>query len=82
MDEEIFLKYCEIFIKEVNIKRKEHNYDGWAILFTNGHNSRCNEEVISLLKDNRIHLMIFPHCTHLIQPLDLTVFGEFKKHIN
>ncbi len=26
--------------------------------------------------------MIFPHCTHLIQPLDLTVFGEFKKHIN
>ncbi|KZR99216.1 Uncharacterized protein APZ42_005006, partial [Daphnia magna] len=43
------------------------------------HSSHLDFSVIKFAKENGIHLLTFPpHCSHRLQPLDITVFGPFK----
>jgi hypothetical protein len=38
-----------------------------------------NLDVVSLAKSNGVHLLTFPpHCSHRLQPLDVSVYGPFK----
>lgn len=43
--------------------------------------SHLSVEALSAAKENGITLLTFPpHCTHKLQPLDLSLFGPFKTH--
>ncbi|XP_033106069.1 uncharacterized protein LOC117108217 [Anneissia japonica] len=49
------------------------------ILFVDGHASHLNIETAKFCRDNKIILYCFPsHCSHILQPLDLSVFGSLK----
>ena len=50
-----------------------------VILFFDGHHSHMSLELIEMARTNNIHLVCFPpHCTHILQPLDVSVFGPLK----
>ena len=50
-----------------------------VILFFDGHHSHLSIKLIELARNNNVHLVCFPpHTTHLIQPLDVGVFGPMK----
>ena len=50
-----------------------------VILFFDGHQSHMSLALIEMARANSIHLVCFPpHCTHIIQPLDVSVFGPVK----
>ena len=52
---------------------------GPVILFLDGHNSHTALELISRAKAKKITIYCLPpHTTHLLQPLDLAVFGPLK----
>ena len=54
-----------------------------AILLMDGHSTRLNEEIIRKLLSEHVSVAIFPaHSSHLLQPLDLCPFGEFKKKLS
>ena len=45
------------------------------ILFLDGHNSHISVEVINLAIQNKITLIcLIPHSTHVLQPLDVSMF--------
>ena len=50
-----------------------------VVLIFDGHHSHISIELIELAQRNRIHLLCLPpHSTHLLQPLDIAVFGPMK----
>ena len=49
------------------------------ILFFNGHHSHISIKLIEEARANKVHLICFPpHTTHILQPLDVSVFGSVK----
>jgi hypothetical protein len=51
------------------------------LLIADGHSSHITGNMISLFIDNNIDLLILPpHCSHMLQPLDVGVFGPMKKY--
>ena len=50
-----------------------------VILFFDGHHSHLSIKLIELARAHNVHLFCFPpHCTHILQPLDVAVFGPVK----
>ncbi len=50
-----------------------------VLLIFHGHHSHISLALIELARDNNIHLLCLPpHSTHLLQPLDVEVFGPVK----
>ena len=50
-----------------------------VILFFDGHHSHMSINLIKLAQTSNIYLVCLPpHTTHLIQPLDVGVFGPMK----
>ena len=46
-----------------------------------GHTSHLSIEVIEKARENDIHFLCLPsHCTHLLQPLDVSVMSSLKMH--
>ena len=44
-----------------------------------GHASHLSIDVIEKARSNDIHLLSIPaHCTHILQPLDVSVMGSLK----
>ncbi|GAB0086563.1 HTH CenpB-type DNA-binding domain [Sergentomyia squamirostris] len=61
-------------------KHAKPSKDNPVLLLMDNHSSHTSLEAIKYCRDSGIHLLSFPpHCTHKIQPLDLTVFGPFKE---
>lgn len=51
------------------------------LLIADGHASHITANMIALCIENNIDLLILPpHCSHLLQPLDVGVFGPLKKY--
>ena len=49
------------------------------LLIVDGHNSHFSPEFISFCSEHRIHLFcIPPHTTHLLQSLDVGLFGPLQ----
>ena len=49
------------------------------VLFFDGQHSHIILELLKVARSNNIHLVCLPpHITHLIQPLDVSVFGPIK----
>lgn len=53
------------------------------IVFLDGHTSHINLAVAEFCRDHSIILFCFPpHASHVLQPLDVTIFGPLKKKWN
>jgi hypothetical protein len=50
------------------------------LLFMDGHYSHITGDIIALCMENDINLLILPpHCSHPLQPLDIGVYGPLKR---
>ena len=50
------------------------------LLIMDNHISHLDFQAVTFAKDNGIILLTLPpHCSHALQPLDVTVYGPFKK---
>lgn len=60
---------------------RQKSGDKPRLLIADGHSSHITGNMISLCIDNNIDLLILPpHCSHMLQPLDVGVFGPMKKY--
>jgi hypothetical protein len=76
INQEMFEKYFEHIIPLLPTKRP-------LIFLLDGHNSHFTFKTLSLAAENDIKIFCFPsHLTHLLQPLDVGVFGPFKQKYN
>ncbi|XP_029173512.1 uncharacterized protein LOC114942336 [Nylanderia fulva] len=74
MTSDQFLKYMEHFIKYTGA-----NKDSPTLLLLDNHTSHLSIDTLELALDHGITMLSFPpHCTHRMQPLDVSVFGPFK----
>lgn len=77
MDPETFLDYLKKVVKPY-LSRNDIT-DGFLLLVDN-HWSHTSLEVAEYCRDNQIHLLcLYPNSTFILQPLDVGVFGAFKK---
>lgn len=78
MDRNNFLVYLKHFIKETRSSTENK-----VLLILDNHDSHCSVDVVNYAKENGVEMLtIPPHCSHRIQPLDITCFGPFKNHYN
>lgn len=74
MTSEEFSKYMQHFIKHTGA-----NAESPSLLLLDNHTSHLSIEALDLAIKHGITMLSFPpHCTHRMQPLDITVFGPFK----
>lgn len=53
------------------------------LLLLDNHVSHRTLDVLTYCQDNGIHMLSFPpHCSHRLQPLDVAVFGPWRKAAN
>ncbi|XP_045457548.1 MFS-type transporter clz9-like [Melitaea cinxia] len=72
--EESFYRSMIHFIKYV--KPSEENL---CLLLCDNHSSHITIDIVTLARDNHITILTFPpHCSHRLQPLDVSVYGPFK----
>ena len=63
-----------IFIPEIAPQLNQHRF-----LLLDGHGSHVDVEFLWLCKQNKVELLFLPrHATHILQPLDLSVFSVVK----
>ena len=67
-NQELYTQWFKFFIEKIPPARP-------VLLIEDGHSSHISLDVIGLAPDNGIHLLCLPaHTTHLLQPLDVSVF--------
>ncbi|XP_018308648.1 uncharacterized protein [Mycetomoellerius zeteki] len=78
MKEEHFIKYCQHFFRYVGPSKEK-----LVLLLLDNHESHLSIEALDYLKENGIIVLSFPHrCSHMLQPLDRSVYGPLKKYVN
>lgn len=74
---ELFLKVLEHVAKHTR-----SSIDLPILLIMDNHESHCNLDVIQYARNNGIVILtIPPHCSHRLQPLDVSILGPFKRHL-
>ncbi|XP_031639161.1 uncharacterized protein LOC116351222 [Contarinia nasturtii] len=74
MQQNEFVKYIRHFLKYVNSSRQKP-----ILLLLDNHTSHLSIEAIDLALENGIIMLTFPpHCSHKMQPLDVSVYGPLK----
>jgi len=54
--------------------------DRWRMLILDGHGSHIDLEFLWICKQNKVRLLFLPaHSSHILQPLDLSVFSVVKR---
>ena len=67
--------FCNVFLPAV----EDIRHTGPVVLFLDGHQSHTTLGLVEEAQDKGIVLYTFPpHTTHLLQPLDVGVFGPLK----
>ena len=57
--------------------------DNPAILVMDNHESHVTLETIDVARENGLVILSFPpHCSHRMQPLDVSIYGPFKRYYN
>lgn len=52
-----------------------------VVVFLDGHKSHLSLHLSNFCRDNKIILVaLYPNSTHILQPLDVAVFGPMKKN--
>lgn len=74
INQDIFCHWLDFFIQNVPSARP-------ILLIYDGHASHLSIEVIEKARAHYIHLLCLPsHCTHILQPLDVSVMSSLKCH--
>ena len=75
MKQDIFPQVLKHFIDNMTVSK-----DQPGVLIMDNHNSHITLEGVELAKNNGLDLLTLPpHCSHKLQPLNVGVFGAFKK---
>jgi len=78
-DDELALEWLRHFDKHT--KDQEGGASRTRLLILDGHRSHITLEFCQYAIDNNIELLCFPsHTTHLLQPLDVGLFGPLQKY--
>lgn len=78
MSAELFKDFLIHFVKNTRCSREKP-----IILLLDNHDSHRSIENLDFCKANGITVVSFPpHCSHKLQPLDKSVYGPLKKHVN
>ena len=73
---EIFSQYMQEHLIKYLPARSENSY---ALVLYDGHKSHVSLPLIEWAKQNYIILFVLPpHCSHLLQPLDVSCYGPFE----
>ena len=71
------------FALEHIIKHTNCSKDNPILLLLDNHDSHVSIDVINKARENGVCMLTFPpHCSHRLQPLDLSVFAPFKARYN
>jgi len=79
---EIFLNYfLSVIIPYINASRSNFNLDqSTALILMDNCRAHITENLNQICSQNNILILTFPpHTSHLLQPLDLVIFGLFKR---
>ncbi|CAM4570323.1 unnamed protein product [Leuciscus chuanchicus] len=69
---ELFLKWLDHFIKYAPPARP-------LVLIMDQHETHCGRQIIDVCRENQIEILLLPpHTTHMLQPLDISVFNPLK----
>jgi len=78
INEENFLLYLAHFVKNVR-----PSLTNCILLLLDNHDSHLSIDALDFAKKNGIVMLSFPpHCSHKMQPLDVSVYGPLKKYLN
>ncbi|ESO05351.1 hypothetical protein HELRODRAFT_145888, partial [Helobdella robusta] len=73
-DSECFMKWLNHFTFIVKPSKKDKH-----LIFLDEHHSHKTLEAVTFCRENGIELITFPpHCTHKMQPLDVSFFKGLK----
>ena len=65
------------------MEMNEEESKRYAVLIVVNHSSRLNSYAIEYLIMHRIHILTLPaHCTHVLQPIDISIASSFKSFLN
>ena len=68
--------FDEIFLKHAN------SIEGPKVLIFDGHRSHITLNIVESARNNNIHIILLPpHTTHVLQPLDVAVFKPVKTEL-
>uniref|UniRef100_A0A4W5MFY0 HTH CENPB-type domain-containing protein n=1 Tax=Hucho hucho TaxID=62062 RepID=A0A4W5MFY0_9TELE len=72
MDAELFLKWLVFFVKHAPKERP-------LVLVVDHHKTHVSREVVKFCRENQVEVVCLPaNTTHVLQPLDISVFGPLK----
>jgi len=78
MTNENFCEFLKHFVKHTKPSAQQP-----VLLILDNHSSHISLEAVDYCKNNHITLLSFPpHCSHKLQPLDVSVYGPFKTFIS
>ncbi len=78
MMEDHFLQFLKHFHHHTRA-----SLDAKVLLILDNHSSHLSVRGIEFCRENGIVMLSFPpHCSHKLQPLDRTVYGPLKRHVN
>ena len=81
IDDNSFVQAMCIFLHQLHVKRQFEQH-GWFLLCLDGHSSHKQLEIAKLCREYKVELLVLPpHCSHIVQPLDLSCFSVLKKGI-
>ena len=83
MNGDLFIRWLnETFVPEVKERRSKYNYTGKAYLIMDGFSGHTSQEVMDILKKNKIEIVqLAAHSSHITQPLDLCMFNCLKSDV-
>ncbi|XP_023942774.1 uncharacterized protein LOC112049208 [Bicyclus anynana] len=71
-----------IFIQHF-INNVRPNKESPVLLVLDNHSSHLSVPTLDLAKENGVVMLSFPpHCSHKLQPLDVAVYGPFKRYVS
>lgn len=74
MTEDNFLLFLKHFVKFTRCSKEKK-----VLLLVDNHESHISLPAIDYARENGIIILTFPpHCSHKLQPLDVTVYSSFK----
>ena len=78
MTEEMFVLYLKHFVKFARCTKERS-----CLLILDNHVSHLSIDGLTYAKENGIIMLSLPpHCSPRLQPLDRSVYGPLKKHVN
>lgn len=76
MNRGLFVKVLQHFMECMNVSKENPH-----LLFMDNHSSHISIDVIDLACDSGLCIVTFsPHCSHKLQPLDVCIYGPFKRY--